>query len=740
MAITGKFLADFSSFNAEVQKAQAQLGGLEAQATGAAAAADRIGASSSVATTGVTGLATATTGLTTSQNLATLSTAELDAMIAGETVAMSTAAAATEAAAVSAGAYGSVLFATAEAEVAATTATTGFTASLATAATTITGLIATIAPWLAALGIAVAYLKEYIEAQGKAAVAAETAAAKQDVINKAISQGAPAGISYANAIKYVNEQEAHRIAMNPGAAADAYIAKLTAQGKAAIRTAGEEAALTEGLAARGIVLGTTIDLEKEMTEGIKKQTKATEEARAAQERWNKSIQDATIHLNLSVFTLNRYGAVTLPNVESSLKGVETETNNLANHSLPTLGISIYDIGQKGIKSFGDLRTTAQRFDEEIQRIGRDLPMMVADAIHGGDWTRGLEDIGREIGERLGFAIAGPLGAAIGSFLPEIGQGIADFFGKILPGEGPWAKTRREIEEAIKKAKEFKQAQDDALDLLKEASAKYGPSQPELEATEKHLHELFDAMVKAGTYSAEQLDAAYYAWQKAMADAGNEAAKAWVKAHDAATAGAKAANAEMQKLIDRRDELTKGISQEAPEAEMGVIEKQMRAERDAIEQQIKDAQAAADAAADAQSDAAEITKERWGDASDVLKDEMSSAADDAAGHIKDAFDFTIHIPIAFDVPGIPVVPMESGGSGRVTKPTLFYSKGNEDFAFSGEGRSFSGRSGPMGGISVGEIHVYANGADLQDMKAFAPKFIEALRVDTGGMRSAIERVS
>jgi hypothetical protein len=40
-------------------------------------------------------------------------------------------------------------------------------------------------------------------------------------------------------------------------------------------------------------------------------------------------------------------------------------------------------------------------------------------------------------------------------------------------------------------------------------------------------------------------------------------------------------------------------------------------------------------------------------------------------------------------GVPpgAVPEAEGGFGRVTRPTLFYSRGNEDFAFSGEGRSF-----------------------------------------------------
>jgi hypothetical protein len=50
---------------------------------------------------------------------------------------------------------------------------------------------------------------------------------------------------------------------------------------------------------------------------------------------------------------------------------------------------------------------------------------------------------------------------------------------------------------------------------------------------------------------------------------------------------------------------------------------------------------------------------------------------------------------YDGPNVPsltsIVPMADGGIGRTTGPTVFYSGGNEDYAFSGEGRSF-GRNG------------------------------------------------
>lgn len=42
-------------------------------------------------------------------------------------------------------------------------------------------------------------------------------------------------------------------------------------------------------------------------------------------------------------------------------------------------------------------------------------------------------------------------------------------------------------------------------------------------------------------------------------------------------------------------------------------------------------------------------------------------------------------------GANVVPEASGGMGRTTGPAWFYSGGNEDFAFSGEGKSFGGSS-------------------------------------------------
>lgn len=67
-------------------------------------------------------------------------------------------------------------------------------------------------------------------------------------------------------------------------------------------------------------------------------------------------------------------------------------------------------------------------------------------------------------------------------------------------------------------------------------------------------------------------------------------------------------------------------------------------------------------------------------------------------------------------GIGVHPMAAGGAGRVKMPTLFYSAGDEDFAFSGEGSSFGSIGG--GGIRTVEVPVYLNDREVARLVADA----------------------
>lgn len=57
------------------------------------------------------------------------------------------------------------------------------------------------------------------------------------------------------------------------------------------------------------------------------------------------------------------------------------------------------------------------------------------------------------------------------------------------------------------------------------------------------------------------------------------------------------------------------------------------------------------------------------------------------------------PGQLDANGLPIVPEASGGSGHVSGPTTFYSAGDEDFSFSGEGKSFGGQDASGGGTLI-----------------------------------------
>lgn len=117
--------------------------------------------------------------------------------------------------------------------------------------------------------------------------------------------------------------------------------------------------------------------------------------------------------------------------------------------------------------------------------------------------------------------------------------------------------------------------------------RFGPTKAELQQLAQDAHDVFDAMVKDGGYSADQLEKAFVAFQEALAAAGNEAAKQWLAARTASTDAFKAAEKDLQDLLAKRDSLMQSISAEAPEEVMGVIEAQQRGELKALDAQIKD---------------------------------------------------------------------------------------------------------------------------------------------------------
>lgn len=411
-------------------------------------------ATASMARTQATATASATT-YAKAQDLTKLSTVELDAVIAGHTTALSTSTVATESATAASGAYGSILFAQAEATTVATTATTGLV-------TQVTAGIAKFSLYGIAAQAVTSALVGWYEEHQKARLATETLAAKQDTINKALSLGAQKGIQYGDAIKYINEQDRHRIALNPDAAARAYVETLTKQAEASTRAAAEEDALTRGLADRGIVLNKDFDIQKLWNDTKEKATAATKKHDEAIRRWNDSIQQASERLRLTTYDLNRFGSA-LPNVESSLKGVDTEIHVLASRTLPNFGLTIYDIGQKGKKSFGDLTTAAQQMGKGLMDVLDGLPQVVASAFVNGNWASALMAVGSQAGSVIGRALGesllgfmgtlgGPLGAALGSLLIPLGEQVVRFF-KFLGGH-MISDILNQVEDAIRRAKDI----------------------------------------------------------------------------------------------------------------------------------------------------------------------------------------------------------------------------------------------------------------------------------------------
>lgn len=215
------------------------------------------------------------------------------------------------------------------------------------------------------------------------------------------------------------------------------------------------------------------------------------------------------------------------------------------------------------------------------------------------------------------------------------------------------------------------------EVLKKASSLYGPSKDDLKKAADNAHEIFDTMLKAGTFTQEQLNKAYLAYQKALADSGDEAAKMWLKLQEDSKAGGEAVNKVLDQLMEKRDGLAKAVAEEAPEEVMGVIETAQRAELANLDAQIADERKRMEAQAKA--------------AADALEDAISNVDPDP-----------IHVPIIYDLPPFPggamteapeVFPQAEGGDYMVTKPTLFLAgeAGPERATFVPSGSS-SGGSG------------------------------------------------
>jgi hypothetical protein len=257
----------------------------------------------------------------------------------------------------------------------------------------------------------------------------------------------------------------------------------------------------------------------------------------------------------------------------------------------------------------------------------------------------------------------------------------------------WEATARGPEAAAAVAEEIRRVLDEARAVEAGIAALGIQSHDQLVAAANTAKAVADAVIRGvetGQYTQEQANLAYLNWQKALAAAGDAAAQAWLRAHDAAQAGEQAADSATAALQQQRDQLAQSIANEAPEEIMGVTEAAIRGQIDALDAQIA-----------AATEAASTTEQAFDESLGQVQKDFDATAG-SAQQLEDEMrrlfgDLSFRIPIHFDVDPVPVIPMASGGSGVVTRPTLFLAgeAGPERFSFSrtnGSGHQEPGSSG------------------------------------------------
>lgn len=185
-----------------------------------------------------------------------------------------------------------------------------------------------------------------------------------------------------------------------------------------------------------------------------------------------------------------------------------------------------------------------------------------------------------------------------------------------------------LEEAQRRVAEMTSALANGQNFLNDVQSTVGMSQSQRDDAVKRAREVLDYVNAAQQrykdgraavpeFTEDQVNAAYIAWQRAMADAGDVAAQAWIKAHDAAMGGAGSVNAAFDALKAKRDGLAQSIANEAPEEVMGVIETQIRGQIAALDA------------------------------------EMTGSAESTVQAIRSAFDdLELHARVVYDFPPLP----------------------------------------------------------------------------------------
>ncbi len=322
------------------------------------------------------------------------------------------------------------------------------------------------------------------------------------------------------------------------------------------------------------------------------------------------------------------------------------------------------------------------------QFGAGLGAAISGAIQGGGNV--FNAGGAFIGQKLGTSIAGKLstsllkdgagmlskslGGLLEAVLPGVGALLGPLLGKAWDGIkklfGGGNDGRKLVESFISST--FGSSSELQRQLLELG--------PEYDRLWRGLTQLGDNASTAEAQAA--IDAVTAALEANKQKAGETAAAAAAAAEATAASQAeavdaiKATYAEGFKAIDDEyKKLNDSVAAEAEEADMGAQERQDRARMAELEAQR--------AALQKQQDDEVASKEATFAA-------VITAGQETRTELEQIFGGSpLKIPYEF-VPqnGLPApIPMAGGGMGRVTRPTLFYSRGHEDYAFSGEGKSF-----------------------------------------------------
>lgn len=343
------------------------------------------------------------------------------------------------------------------------------------------------------------------------------------------------------------------------------------------------------------------------------------------------------------------------------------------------------------QNFGDMLRTSlpQAINNAIQGGGSILEaagstlggFLVSEKGFGKQLSGGLTKLfGKGIGDAISALLPG-IGALLGPLLDKIGTALKDAFGgpsqQELEGRDAqasfqsrfgsfdemvnrigdaYAATGRSREDAQRAVQEMLDAERqgadavnaaianlqgtlDAADRLREGASRFGPSQSQRNEAVTAASEVYDYMVRLqaqGEYTQEQVNQAYLAYQQALADAGDEAAKAWLATQGTVTGGVTAVTNAMQSQIDT---LQKSIANEAPEAVKGAIETQVEGHIAALKSQMEAQQSG-------------------------LEELAGASAEDTVQALEDAFDgLELHARIIYDWPaggGVEPNPVARGG--------------------------------------------------------------------------------